>query len=87
MIPDSTDSISVDLSVCSEIRGVAEPNYGMGFSMAELERMSFVAGQRSATRVLAISEYNPAIEKFQTGLLLCKLFANFLFGRNSTASA
>ena len=44
--------------------GVSEPNPGRGLTNLEIEEIVFEIARDARTRVICLSEYNPAIEKF-----------------------
>eukprot|EP00347_Sterkiella_histriomuscorum_P014974 403358795 len=60
--------------------GVSEPCPAFGFSIEEIEELSYQLGQQNQLKVFTISEYNPAIEKVRTGNILNSIYQNLLLG-------
>ncbi|CDW73674.1 formimidoylglutamase [Stylonychia lemnae] len=60
--------------------GVSEPCPAFGFNTQEIEDIAFNIGKQENLRIFTISEYNPAIEKFQTGNVLCSIYQHLLLG-------
>lgn len=44
--------------------GVSEPNPGQGLDDQEAEEIAWLFGREQKSRILTLSEYNPAIEKY-----------------------
>ena len=85
-IPDLAiaDCVSIDLSVLKapqHLCGITYPSPAKGIQPAELLEIAYQAGSTGA-KVLSVSEYNPAIEKFRTGTFVAQLFTEFLHGLN-----
>lgn len=58
----------------------SEPNPAQGLSDLEAEQIAWVFGKSQKSRIFTLSEYNPAIEKFQSGAILNNIFQSFFFG-------
>ena len=69
------ESVCIDLQVSATTTGVADPSPCIGLSDHDLKQICFKAGASPSVRCLSVSEYNPAIEKFKTGLLVVILFS------------
>ena len=74
--------VTVDLSCVKSqyAPGVGLPSPAMGFTESQINEIARKVGTDPTNRVFAVSEYNPAIEKYRTGTLLQYLFSSFLFG-------
>jgi len=55
--------------------GVADPSPCIGLSDEELAQICYKAGASPSVRCLSVSEYNPAVEKYKTGLLVVTMFS------------
>ena len=65
---------SIDLSSLHslEFPGVSLPSPACGFTVQEMEQMMNLIGTNKV-RIVTLSEYNPAIEKFHSGQVICRL--------------
>lgn len=74
--------VSLDLSSVKAdlLPGVSEPCPAFGLSLEEIEEIVIILGQSPKLRVLTISEYNPAIEKFKSGSCLNRIWNSLLVG-------
>jgi arginase family enzyme len=65
---------SVDLSALHslEFPGVSLPSPACGFTIKEMEEIMQMNGINKV-KVITLSEYNPAIEKFYSGEVICRL--------------
>mmetsp|Transcript_10524 Transcript_10524/g.14195 ORF Transcript_10524/g.14195 Transcript_10524/m.14195 type:complete len:95 (-) Transcript_10524:57-341(-) len=74
--------VTIDLSAVKShfAPGVGLPSPAMGFTETQIAEIASKVGQDAKNRVFAISEYNPAIEKYRTGALLQLIFSSFIFG-------
>ena len=74
--------VSVDLSsVKSQYApGVGLPSPATGFTDTQISDFAYKVGRDASNRVFSVSEFNPAIEKYQTGTLLQFIFSSFIFG-------
>jgi arginase family enzyme len=73
---------SIDLSVIksSHFPGVSLPSPAAGLDAQEAMEIMHILGKEKTLRVLAITEYNPAIEKIKSGRLVVELIKAFLNG-------
>ena len=65
---------SVDLSSIHslEFPGVSLPSPACGFTIKEMEEIMRLNGINKV-KVISLGEYNPAIEKFSSGEVICRL--------------
>ena len=52
----------------------------MGFTDTQICEVARKVGLSASNRVFALTEYNPAIDKYRTGALLQLIFSSFVFG-------
>ena len=73
---------SVDLAAVKAewAPGVSCPSPAFGISGRELMEMAESIGQKTRVKIVTVSEYNPAIEKFKTGTLVNQVFYSLLVG-------
>ena len=71
---DGVNFCSVDLSSLHslEFPGASLPSPACGLKINEMEEIMRLNGIKKV-KVISLSEYNPAIEKFQSGEVICKL--------------
>lgn len=74
--------VSIDLSVVKShfAAGVGLPSPAMGFTDTQIIEVANRVGRDPHNRIFALSEYNPAIEKYRTGTLAQLIFSSYLFG-------
>ena len=68
--------VSLDLSVVKShfAAGVGVPSPAMGFVDNQIIEIANRVGKDPKNRIFALSEYNPAIEKYRTGTLVQLIF-------------
>jgi len=72
-------SFDMDCISSSDCPGVSAPSV-FGLSAQDACQIAFEAGKSRKVRVFDVSEYNPKIEVFRTGRLVCLMFYYFLMG-------
>ena len=72
-------SFDIDSISSADCPGVSAPaTYGL--SANDACEISFLAGKCSKVKLFDVSEYNPQVEMFRTGRLICLMFYHFLMG-------